>query len=334
MKEKEYEPGRYFEEARLDSRGRARLAEEEVRRRIAIWRENPHDMSAYDRVFTLYGHPGVGVSWFLTHLAHENKVAVLEMRRAYDVDTPDMFVSETKNMVSVNKRGLIILDHVPSSKEAIEGHRALEEEVLIPALDRGSFLLMAQQDENSWAWRKLPHPSLYILRGFLAEQRGALYQHMFQQAFSEDAYSKFLFGVQEVYPLLMLFWGEEKKKNASSDKKMLDESVGKFLIYWLKEKNIDEDDLQHEDFIYLAACLTWLETLVDSTSFNRIVTLFNQLLGRQIDIDSLRMRFLLNRCGWTAGYDVWEEPLRTILQTWLKVQKPDLVQRLSRELGG
>lgn len=312
--------------------GDDQLVEDVIKRRIQIWRENRHDMPSYDRIFTYCGNPGIGKSWLLGHLAHEFEVDILDMDFANQCQTPGVFVAKMQSKIDLRK-GLILIDHVPNITFGNSYHEQLKSDILIPALNKGCFFVMAQQDSKSSCWGgAFPNPGVYTVKGFQLSQRNSLFHALFREKFPENTQGSTLFN-EEIYPLLMQIWQDERRKNnpVLSEEQIVMRSAESFLKYWLKKvgKNSPVSLLEDEDaFLLLAGSLTRLDNLMDIQGYEKILKVICKVKQEIMEISNKEIRSLLGTLDWILAYDHWQEPIRTILGTWFSIKEPVLAKEL------
>lgn len=290
-----------------------RSPEELLEERIRLWGEH-NLINDFRRVIPFNGKPGAGKSCLLRYIEKQNPATAvyvdIENRREYK--TPIEFVDVVNKQVSSKK--LLLLDHVPDASNYGTYLETLEKKVLIPCFEEGGLLICAQMDPQNWCWEDLPHPSvLFELNGFDLNGRKQLFDKYKITPSNEDR----LFSLTETLPLLV-----KMKSNYPQEEGKI---VEKYLRHWLRRFD-DVEDENFEKLMTWCGAVTWLNTLADKAGIRSIVS---DLL--QETVSHLDVVYGLAKRGWIAPSDEWQEPARTLLNEWVRHNRPDLAKTLDEK---
>lgn len=296
----QYNFNKYVKGNRL---GSGQTLEDSLRDRISLW-ENKNLSSGVRQVFIYYGKPGVGKSWLLSYLKDRvfKDAVYVNLQDRKNSPTAIHFLHKLecnalKDTSSMKK--LFLIDHVPDITTD-ETLKLFEEKILIPYYQGGSLFVFAQQHPRNWCFSgSIPHPDApYMLSGFNEKGKKELCRKYGVSLNSKEM----LFNLQEIYPLLVAL-----KSEGISEVKIADE----YIRYWLSELDISALEL-FEDEMRFSGSLTWLSSMANTQGLIDII----QLLDRTDEHIDVRER--LSQRQWVTPLDIWEEPVRTVLQFWFR----------------
>lgn len=293
--------------------------------RIQQWGKNEASHLPVDRIFPIFGYPGVGKSSLLKYFS-EQKSVLFDLKECKKYSTPRDFVEACEGKLNKastykDKRNLILVDHVPLKPDS-DYLDAFEQKILLPNLEKNSFFVMAKQDKHSWCWSTaIPHSETYVLYGFLKDEKDKLINELANGKKVEEQ-DKRMFETDEIFPKLIQLWGENKAKDAC-------QTTDEFLKYWLGEI---ESELPIEEIpkaLKIAGAMTWLESIIDEDKVKSVATIISE------EVTSLmRLRNDLGNRGWTGAFGAWYEPIKTILSIWFQCKHQDLANELNKNFGG
>lgn len=303
-------------------------AEVVIEERIRLWKKNAL-IKQVERIFPITGFPGVGKTWLFQYFCvGKRKGIYLDLDGFSDVDTPEEYLNQVLTRLQQSGRflqrgkNLFFIDHVPSPP-LHSNLKKVEDEILIPELDQGALIFIAQQNPNSVCWNRLPRTIPYNLQGFDKSSRKKLFRKMKISEPKKNQPGYALFATDILFPGLVAAWGifhdlEDGELQA----------IECFMKYWLSQVvPFKPFELQAE--LRLTGALTWVDSFLDNEKIINILR--NLKLG---DSNHLNVRDKLADYQLTTVIDTLVEPVRTVLQLWLKQKDPALASRIEQDYGG
>lgn len=306
----QYNYNRYVKGNRL---GLDRPLEDHLHDRISLWDKNQLPRGA-QQVFIYYGKPGVGKSWILSYLKDRvfQDAVHVNLKDRNNSPSPKHFLGTLETGILKNsscKKRLFLIDHVPDVRTD-DTLILFEEQILKPYYQEGSLFVFAQQHPRNWCFSgAIPHPDApYMLNGFNEKGKKELCRKYGVSLNSKET----LFSLQEIYPLLVSL-----KSDGESEIKIANE----YIRHWLSELDTPALEFFEEEMRFSGA-LTWLSSMANTQGLIDII----QLLGRTDEHIDVRDR--LSKRQWVTPLDIWEEPVRIVLQIWFRHNHSDLASTL------
>lgn len=302
----------------------AELIEETLKRQIDGWQKQP-SLLPVDRIFPLFGNPGVGKTRLLEYMAEKHNGVLIDLgTRLLDHATHVAFIHDCRQKIESehtrkDMKKLFLIDHVPEGNDDIYLDE-FQDKILLPYLKQESFFVMSQQDPDRWCWdSSLPHTPPYILRGFADSRKSDVLKSLADGRRPASDLEKKIFNVEETYPLLVQKWDD-----LNGD---IYHACEEFLGHWIAQVEPIPAEEQGRE-LKIAGAMSWLDSLTDSNKVGQIAT----AVGEEVDFENLRKT--LGGRRWTAAFGRWEEPVRTILNVWFRCAEPGLAEKLDAQFGG
>lgn len=313
-------PLNYRKLSRFDE---TKLIEEILKRQIEGWQKQP-SLLPVDRIFPLFGNPGVGKTYLLQYLAEKHNGVLIDLETRVNHATHVAFIHACGQKIESERtrngmKKLFLIDHVPEGNDDIYLDQ-FEDQILLPYLNQGSFFVMSQQDPDRWCWdSSLPHTPPYVLHGFAASHKNDVLKGLAIGRTPETDLEKKVFSMEEIYPLLVQKWVDPKGD--------VEHACEEFLGHWIAQVEPISSEEQGRE-LKIAGAMSWLDSLIDSNRVGQIAT----AVGEEVDFENLRQTLGSRR--WTAAFGRWEEPVRTILNVWFRCAEPELAKKLDAQFGG
>ena len=301
------------------------VAEVVVAERIRLWEINAL-VTDVERIFPIAGFPGVGKTWLFQYFSvGKGKGIYLDLDGFSKADTPQHYLTQVRTRLQQSgrlqgRKNLFFIDHVPPSP-CHPNLAKVEEEILMPELDNGALIIIAQQNPDSWCLN-LKHSFPYVVQGFGANGRKKLFRKLKISEPKKGQSGYALFDTANLFPGLIVAW---EKFQSLTDGEL--QAVECFMTYWLAQVvPFDAYNLLEE--LRLVGALTWVNSFLDTERINKI-------LGRLEDKDTTHIiaRDKLAHYQCTTNNDMWVEPVRNLLKLWLRQKEPVLASQLDQEIG-
>lgn len=300
------------------------LIEEILKRQIEGWQKQP-SLLPVDRIFPLFGNPGVGSTYLLQYLAEKHNGVLIDLKtRLLDHATHVAFIQSCRQKIESERtrkgmKKLFLIDHVPEGNDDIYLDE-FQDQILLPYLKQESFFVMSQQDPDRWCWDpSLPHTPPYVLHGFAASHKNDVLKGLAIGRMPVSELEKKLFSMKEIYPLMAQKWDD-----LNGD---IDRACEEFLGHWIAQvEPIPAEEQRRE--LKIAGAMSWLDSLIDSDEVRQIA----MAVGEEVGFEDLRQTLGSRR--WTAAFGRWGEPVRTILNAWFRCAEPELAKKLDAQFGG
>lgn len=299
--------------------------EDILERLIKDWREQSNSLPV-DRIFPLFGNPGVGITCLLEHLADAQKGILIDLAPRLNHATHNAFIQSCRQKIESEHthkgvKKLFLVDHVPEGNDD-DYLDEFQKKIFLPHLEQGSFFVMSQQDPDKWCWDpSLPHTPPHILRGFAASHNNDVFKRLANGKTPESDLERKAFDVREIYPLLVQKWSE-----LDGD---ICRACGEFLGHWIAQVApipLPPEAQMRE--LKIAGAMSWLDSVLDSSKVEDMAAKIEE------EVDFAKLRETLGSRRWTAAFGRWEEPVRTILNVWFRCAEPALVEKLDAQFGG
>ncbi|GEM_PF-2740689 len=294
-----------------------------------------------ERVFAVSGPFGIGKTWFLRYIAagaaketnfsralcRAYAAQYIDWREAFAQGTTRRaFVSQKKRAIEAASQPLCLcVDNIPGRDGACEDLSAFEE-VLYQALERGAFLVLAQEHPRYRGWsHKIPAVGTepYILGEFTREGAAAL------PGPKQDTYELTL-----GHPYLIHLLAEHPYPEACH-----------ILIQdWLKDRDLLQDREKILEVAYPLSLIPpsapdWPKKKHDAWR----VAAKQPAPSEPSEWDTILSLKLVEKLQWltfkehegkTPRYPLWYSPIQRCLQERLKEEKPELYRELQSTLQG
>ncbi len=300
-----------------------------------LWEPTPH---LSERVFAVTGPFGIGKTWFLRYIAasaaggtnfsrafpRAYTAQYIDWREAFaEGTTPRAFVSQKKRAIEAASQPLCLcVDNIPGRDGAGEDLRAFEE-VLYQALERGAFLVCAQEHPRHRGWsHKIPAVGTepYTLGEFTREGVAAL------PGPKQEAY-ELTFG----HPYLTHLLAKHPYAKACHI----------LILDWLKDRDLWQErekilEVAYPLSLIPSSALDWPQKKHDAwrvAAKQPAPSDWDTILSLKL-VDKLQWLTFKEHEGKTLRYPYWYSPIQKCLQERLKEEKPELYRELQSAFQG
>ncbi len=302
-----------------------RIVEDIILERIRLWQTNVLKLDA-ERVFTLSGFPGVGKTWLLHYCKYKKRGGIyLDLMNFEIPHTPEQYLAQIQEKIQDQMKtsqysDLFFIDHVPQAPRH-PNLAKIEDVILKPQLEQGSFFVMAQQHPSSWCWSELPHPRPYIVSPFTQVDAKKIFRKMRTPFPRKGNKGYSLFTSSMILPGLISVWIDSLEGQEEDGK-----TAERFLNYWFQQV-VPFDQLVLRDELRIAGAMTWVNSFYDTNRIKKILTILDE------SISHIAIREKIARNQWMTAYNTWEEPIRTILRVWFMQSEKALASKIQHVLG-
>lgn len=295
--------------------------EQQFEKQIDDWRSN-----RAGGLRSLYAPPGGGKTWLLQRWVRKWPGAFFDLSE--NAGTSAEYVHRARERLAQMPGSFIFyLDNVP--REVDEHIQAFQEEILQPALNRGSLVIQCQIHPNRTCWGgAIPHPHPISIPG-LTQAGIVVIRKKYGYAGPLSEVENLLFAGNETLPGLVTAWCQGLK-DAKTGKTILRDYL---YTWWNRFEGQVTNSFSKQLYPYaMLAC----RSLVD---INELLHLLTEEQKQNLESEGvsfaergLKLTLKLKRLQWVQTDNSWYPPVAAVLKTWLLLRKPDLYQALTSSL--